>query len=93
MTGNRFAPRVYGDCRAIHLGTPANACDATACRYHLAATGAAFTCALAFVDAHPDGATADAIAPLFGVCRERVRQIEYAATRVMREALADEGER
>ena len=61
-------------------------CRKLSCRSHLdhdgkrgpdAAKG--YTCALDFVDRHPDGATHVEIGAEIGVCRERVRQIEKRA--------------
>lgn len=38
-----------------------------------------WTCALAFVEEHPDGATLEKVSEGYRVTRERIRQIEYRA--------------
>lgn len=66
----------------------ADACRNAACRYSLpgvelyGAEGEPLpvsTCALAFADAHPDGATLEAVGDELGVTREYVRQVEERA--------------
>lgn len=80
-------PSTWGDCQAQALGTAANPCPHGRCRHALPAGG----CVLAFVDEHPEGATLEAVGAVWGVTRERVRQIEAKALRKL--ALLPEVER
>jgi hypothetical protein len=70
------------DCR--------RSCDFAACEHRIPG-GIGYTCALTFTDAHPNGATTEAVAAVLGVSHTRVQQIEVNAMRKLRmfSALAD----
>jgi hypothetical protein len=93
-------PRTWGECLKAGRGTSENPCGFVSCRHHLYLdvdpdTGSikinhpelephelARTCALRV--AEEDGVTLDAVAGCLGVVRERIRQIERDALRVLR---------
>ncbi len=76
--------RTYASCAATSRGTAANPCDTRSCR-HFIPNGIGYTCSLAFVDAHPEGATCEQVAAVFGCSGEAVRQVEERALRKMRD--------